>query len=69
MMIKLALFLGTACISFNTFALTVGELNSALNKTNQQTAQIQPKMLYGGRDIISPKVINQTAESAQTKIS
>ncbi|GEM_PF-5963363 len=68
-MIKLALFLATACLSFNVFAVTVGDINSALYRTNQQTAQVPAKMIYGGRDVISPADVNQTTESAQTKVS
>ncbi len=68
-MIKLALFLATACISINTFAITLGDLNSAIHRTNQQTAQIPPKMIYGGRDVLSPKIIDQTTASTQTQVS
>lgn len=63
---KLALFLATACLSVNVFAMTVGDLNSALSRTNQQTAQVPAKMIYGGRDVVSPK---QAAESGQATVS
>ncbi len=68
-MIRLTLLVGMACLSVNAFAVTLGDLNSALNRTNQQTAEVSPKMLYGGQDIISPTVVDQTTKSVSTKIS
>ncbi len=70
-MIKPALLLGTILLSYNAFAASVSDLNSALNKANQKTAQSPTKIIYGGRDILHPQVANANQavwEGAQTQV-
>lgn len=70
-MLKPALLLGTLLLSCNAFAVSLPDLNSALNKINQKITQSPTKIIYGGRDILHPQVANadQTEwESAQTQV-
>ena len=57
-MIKPALLLGTILLSCNTFAASVSDLQSALHKANQKTPPNSTKIMYGGRDILHPRVAN-----------
>ncbi len=63
-MIKPAFFIGTMLFSIHAFAVSLTDLNSSLHGANQVT-QIEPKMIYGGRDIIDSK----TMTAAQSKVS
>lgn len=68
-MIKPALLLGTMLLSYNAFAASVSDLNSALNKTYQKTTQNPTKIIYGGRDIFQPQVVNEAEwESTQAQV-
>ena len=59
-MIKSALLIGMSCLSFNVFAASLTDLNSALHQTNlPATQQVVPKMLYGGQDM-QGKTIERT---------
>jgi hypothetical protein len=57
---KLALFLGTLLFSLNVFAASVTDLNTALHKTiRSKTTKTATQMVYAGRDILKPPVINE----------
>jgi hypothetical protein len=55
-MIKRAFFLGTMLFSFNAFASSIADLNSALHKANVKTARTSTKIIYGGQDIFRPQI-------------
>lgn len=59
---KVVLFLGTAFLTLNAFAVSFSDLNSAMGKMDPSTTALKPaKMIYGGKDVITPKQISEYA--------
>ena len=58
-MIRSALFIGISCLSFNVFATSLNDLNSAMHQL-PTAQQVAPKMLYGGQDVLGPKTTTRS---------